>query len=423
MFEMSDPAPSLAELRSLLSRLNASVAEASDAALLDEIEVLERLKSACAARQARLAVAFDESQRAQQRTQGVPAQRRGRGVAEQVALARRESPAQGSRHLGLAKALVREMPQTLAALGAGDISEWTATVAVRETACLAADDRRQVDAELADRLATSGPAQVGRAAWAAASRLDPQAAANRHAKAVNERRVSVRPAPDAMTYLTALLPVKDGVAAYAALTGAAGSARAAGDPRSRGQLMADELVGRLTGAPPSEASVEVCVVITDEALLGAGDEPARVTSGGGEASPADSLVPASVARTMVGEAERAWVRRLYARPDTGDLVAMESRRRLYDGNLRRMLVLRDRVCRTPWCEAPVRHADHVVDHADGGRTSLDGGQGLCERCNQTKNLQGWRAEVVRAAPGHLVRTTTPTGRTYDSTAPPLLRTG
>lgn len=359
----------------------------------------------------------------------------GGGVAEQVALARRESPAQGSRHLGLAKALVREMPHALAALAAGEISEWTATVAVRETACLAVDDRRRVDAELADRFAGSGPAQagpagvgpaqVGRAAWAAACRLDPRAAVNRHAKAVSERRVSVRAAPDAMTYLSALLPVSDGVAAYAALAAAAASARAAGDPRGRGQVMADELVTRLTGtATASGSPVEVCVVITDEALLGGGEQPARVTtSGAGEATPADSLVPAAVARAMVGQAQRAWVRRLYARPGTGELVAMDSVRRVFEGNLRRMLVLRDQRCRTPWCEAPVRHADHVLDHADSGPTSLANGQGLCERCNQTKNLPGWRAHVVRAGPEHVVRTTTPTGRTYDSTAPPLLRTG
>ncbi|HEX3004799.1 MAG TPA: hypothetical protein VHO27_11355, partial [Angustibacter sp.] len=169
MFDASAFAVSVPELRALLSRLGEPVSDATDADLLDEIEALERLKSACAARQARLSVAFDESQQAQQRLQGVPAQRLGRGVAEQVALARRESPSQGSRHLGLAKALVREMPNALAALTAGDISEWTATVAVRETACLAADDRRQVDAELAARLATSGPAEIGRAAWASAS--------------------------------------------------------------------------------------------------------------------------------------------------------------------------------------------------------------------------------------------------------------
>jgi hypothetical protein len=265
---------------------------------------------------------------------------------------------------------------------------------------------------------------------------------NRHARAVSDRRVSVRPAPDAMTYLTALLPVQDGVAAYAALAAAAASARAGGDPRSRGQVMADELVARLTGTAAGGAAasgatggtaqgvgsaVEVCVVITDEALLAGGDEPALVTTADArEANPASADVPAAVARRIVGEAQTAWVRRLYVHPHTGELVAMESSRRVFEGNLRRILVLRDRVCRTPWCDAPVRHADHVVAHAAGGPTSLVNGQGLCERCNQTKALPGWRARVIpadRAGPRHVARTTTPTGRTYDSTAPPLVRTG
>ena len=57
-----------------------------------------------------------------------------------------------------------------------EISEWTATVAVRETACLTVDDRAQVDAELADRLPTLTPGRVRDLAWGAACRLDPAAA-------------------------------------------------------------------------------------------------------------------------------------------------------------------------------------------------------------------------------------------------------
>src|SRR4051794_38961896 len=147
--------------------------QADDAERLELVGLLEAVKAGCAARQAREAVAFDESQREQQRAAGLPAAQVGRGVAEQVALARRGSPTQGSRHLGLAKALVREMPKTLAVLSAGQVSEWTATVVVRETACLAADDRRAVDAELGDRLATLSTARARREAWAAACRLDP----------------------------------------------------------------------------------------------------------------------------------------------------------------------------------------------------------------------------------------------------------
>ncbi|OBG70942.1 hypothetical protein A5700_13755 [Mycobacterium sp. E1214] len=37
-------------------------------------------------------------------------------MASEIALARRDFPARGSRHLGFAKALVYEMPHTLAAL-------------------------------------------------------------------------------------------------------------------------------------------------------------------------------------------------------------------------------------------------------------------------------------------------------------------
>ncbi|MDO6145615.1 HNH endonuclease, partial [Paenarthrobacter aurescens] len=75
----------------------------------------------------------------------------------------------------------------------------------------------------------------------------------------SERMVSLRPAPDTMTYLTALLPVAQGVAVYKALTQAADSARSSGDAGSggasgsgsavptRGQVMADTLVERITG--------------------------------------------------------------------------------------------------------------------------------------------------------------------------------
>ena len=55
----------------------------------------------------------------------------------------------GGRLLGLGKALVREMPPTLEALRHGAISEWRATVLVRETACLTCQDRETVDRELA----------------------------------------------------------------------------------------------------------------------------------------------------------------------------------------------------------------------------------------------------------------------------------
>ena len=89
-----------------------------------------------------------------------------------------------------------------------------------------------------------------------------------------------------------------------------------------------------------------------------------------------------------------WVRRLYTTPEGRDLVAMDSRRRLFGGLLRRMLVLRDDVCTTPWCEAPIVHADHTTPARDGGRTGFEDGNGKCARCNQTKEAPGWRTRVT-----------------------------
>ena len=112
------------------------------------------------------------------------------------------------------------------------------------------------------------------------------------------------------------------------------------------------------------------------------------------------------------------VRRLYAAPASGALVAMDSVARRFEGRLADYLRLRDRRCRTPYCDAPVRHLDYVEDHAAGGPTSAVNGQGLCEACNYAKQARGWSARP-RPGPRHAVETTTPTGHRHLSTAEEL----
>ena len=74
-----------------------------------------------------------------------------------------------------------------------------------------------------------------------------------------------------MTYVTALLPMPQGVSVYAALKRAADTC---GDGRSRGQVMADTLVERVTGrAADVPTPIAVNLVLTDETLLG-GDSDA-----------------------------------------------------------------------------------------------------------------------------------------------------
>ena len=194
------------ELTALVSRLALPDRDLDDAARIEQIAVLERLKGAAAAAQAQVSVDFDTSQREAQAAEGVPARKRGAGVGAQIALARRDSAARGGRHLGLARALVAEMPHTLATLARGETTEWRATIIARETATLSAEHRREVDARLADRLPTLGDRQVEQAARALAYQLDPSSPLRRIRGAVADRRVSIRPAPDAMARVTGFLP-------------------------------------------------------------------------------------------------------------------------------------------------------------------------------------------------------------------------
>ena len=248
------------------------------AELIDQIRVLEELKSAAAAAQARATVRFAAEQRAAQRAAGVSARELGKGVAAQVALARRDSPVKGARHLGLAEALIGELPHTLAALEAGQIGEWRATLIVRETACLSRQHRGQVDAELAARpggLEAMGDRTTEVEARRIGYRLDPHSVTNRTRKAESDRRVSLRPAPDTMTWLTGLLPAAHGVACYAALVRQADSLTARGDPRTRGQIMADTLVERVTGQARADAvPVEIHLHLPDTTLFDDDPEPA-----------------------------------------------------------------------------------------------------------------------------------------------------
>jgi hypothetical protein len=411
--------PDVAGWKETLTRVDG--AAMSDASRIDALRELEELKASAAAAQARITAAFDNSQRESARPSLRQEPRRlSRSISAQVGLARRESASRGQQHLGVALALVRDLPHTHAALTRGEISEWRATLIVRETTCLSREDRMAVDAELATRstegfLTGWGDRKIAQAARALGYRPDPGAAIRRNAKAEQDRRVSVRPAPDTMANLTGLAPAAHGIAAYAALRREAERLRGNGDQRTLDQLTADLFLNRLTGQPDQHASpvmprVEVELVMPERTLLRGSHEPAHLVGYG--------PLPAALARRLVRDAASVWLRRLYTSAESGELVAMDSRARTFTGQLRHLLVLRDQTCRTPWCDAPIRHADHVRAAFTGGGTSESNGQGLCEACNYAKADPGWRADIVSRPDRRVVELTTPTGHRYRSHAPP-----
>ncbi|MGD8202399.1 DUF222 domain-containing protein, partial [Ornithinimicrobium sp. W1679] len=270
----------------------AEVSEIDDARLLALVEGLEVLSRAVGAVSARAQVAFGASQVAAQARDGVPASRRGRAVADDLAAARRTSPYWAGRELTAARALVGEMPATFAALAGGTISPAQARLVTEATSCLDPADREQVDRRLAGSLEGASTQQIVAAARALAYELDPAGFVGRARRAAADRGVSVRPAPDVMGLLCARLPAAQAIATHQVLRTHAEGARAAGDPRTLNQLMADELVARVTGRTVVDGiDVEIGLVLTDATLL-AGDSAAADLTGYGP-------LPADLARDLL----------------------------------------------------------------------------------------------------------------------------
>ncbi|MHA7269169.1 HNH endonuclease [Arthrobacter sp. HLT1-20] len=410
------------------------------ASLITAIRELENAKNAAAAAQAQAEVLFAAVERARQLGKGVTGVALGRGTGAQIALARRESPFVGLRRLKWATRLVREFPQVSNMCSNGVLSEYRAQIIVTEAEFLSSEQRRHIDAALTSgdgELESLGNKQLAAAVRTMAYAMEPAAFVKRLDKAESERCVTLRPAADGMTYLSALLPLRQGVTVLKTLTQIADSARAKGEARGKGQIMADALVHRLTShrpcASPSgqgdgeelgsdagtqgqggagclsagEQEIHLDLIMTDRALFDGASDPALLTG--------YQPIPAPTARQMIintAGAARVWLRRLYTHPDTGELLTMDSKARLFPDGMKRFLFDQDQLCATAYCDAPIREYDHIKSYAAGGPTSISNGQGLCQGCNQNKEAQGWSSQ-----PGGTI--TTPTGHRYASVRPTL----
>ncbi|HEY3002830.1 MAG TPA: HNH endonuclease, partial [Kribbellaceae bacterium] len=192
-------------------------------------------------------------------------------------------------------------------------------------------------------------------------------------------------------------------------------------------------------------------------------DDARATDARAEdARAGDARAGDARAEDMRAEEHRTevWIRRLFTDPVTDTVTNIDTRRRRFDGGLARLIKYRDQGCRDPYCDAPIRHLDHIHPHRDHGPTSAANGAGRCERGNYTKDLPGWTQRVIgppdapartqddadpatadpdgrgpireprvdrddsAATPApHRIETTTPTGHRYTSDPPPALGPG
>lgn len=385
----------------------------TEAETLARITALEELRSAVVAAQSKEAVAFEALRIGRDRLNRVPAIDCGKRAGDEVGLAKKVSPGSGRKFLSTARTIVIGMPNTFKALAKGEISEDKARIMVDETAVLADADRRKVDTRMKRSLEPTGLRSLRAEVRALSAEMDAEAAAKRAAKAATNRRVNLTVIDDGMARISAILPLPQAVAAYESLRAGAESITVAADAggRNRQQVLADTFVERLSGQSSATAvPSEIHLLVEAESLLSDGLVPAWL--------PGFGPLPAKTAREFVAANEaKMFISRIFTRPDDGQLVGMDSKSREFTGRLRQMITFRDDVCRTPWCDAPIRHADHARPVASGGATTWENGSGLCASCNYAKEHPGWKHEATAEG----LRVTTPSGRTYDVATPAVIR--
>ncbi|MGP9538685.1 DUF222 domain-containing protein [Brachybacterium sp. AOP43-C2-M15] len=376
---------------------------------------------------------------------GLPADRQGRGAGQEIALARRISPAASSFSLARARRLAQDMPGTVEALWSGAVTDQQASTVAGALDGAGAETCRRIDDRIREHpefLHGKGKRRLQSDVRALVQQLEPETSRERAERAARSRHVTMTPLDDGMARVSATLRAIDAVAMMASLRSRAESRRASGSRTSVPALEADLLVedvlqGALndgggsdapgtvgSGASDEEAGekgtagsgaieerataprrprprpgLDVGIVITETALLGQDDDAETALLEGYGTLPAhivqDTLLGRPPGHLRHDEAEHpdeevsAFFRRLYAAPRAGDLVAMESTARAFPAGLARMLRWRDTTCRTPWCNATIRHSDHVVPVQHGGPTSYANGQGLCARCNLLKEHGLW----------------------------------
>ncbi len=351
--------------------------------LLDAISAAQIAENAAAARKASAIREFALLRAAEltSTSDDVEPERVERKIVSEVAVACRVSPFHGRRRLHLARDLHLGLDHVRGLFSAGELSETTVLKVAAATAHLDPVERAAVDQQLAgEGIERLGVRRVHDLTTRLAMEMAPEKAEVKARATRAGRHVRVRLAADGMADLVAHLPAEQAAACLGALHRAANEHYVTADTvtRSRGQILADTLVERITGQTcAGDVAVEVQILMPVEALLDPNSPlPAEVAGHG--------PIPGDIARDLLTTtAGKKTFRRLVTRD--GIVIGGDSRRRVFDGALETFIRARDgNRCTAPYCDAPIRHIDHKERWADGGRTTFVNGDGLCEFHNHAR---------------------------------------
>src|SRR5437867_1486450 len=157
-------------------------------------------------------------------------------AGNEVAMEMRWAPVATGHRIDAATDLVERLPDTLAALGAGQI-DLAKAIAVRNiTAPLELEKARQVERVVLRHAPTETVRQLKLRTRKAVHAVDPEGQQERHEKRVEQRRVEYRPAEDGMAWISALLPADQAMAMCRTIATQAKRVKTPGDERTLQQI-------------------------------------------------------------------------------------------------------------------------------------------------------------------------------------------
>ncbi|MFE0021669.1 DUF222 domain-containing protein [Amycolatopsis sp. NPDC059021] len=314
--------------------------------------------------------------------------------------------------ISAAEVLTTRLPRTLQLMDEGTLDLFRAMKVTDATSWLSDEHAAIVDVILASRLPGKNANQVRKATTHAATKVDPNGAAQRGARRRSERRVVLNHSASGVSRLSIdNAPAEKATAAYLRLDQAARALKTPDEERTLDQLRTDVALDLLLNDDGGgEERAEVFLYMDLATYLGLNNDPVEMAGHG--------HIPAALARRIAAGPDTA-LRRIITDPLSGQMLELGGTRYRPTPDMDEFVRVRDRECRQPGCTRPAQNCkiENTRSRSEAGAdTTSTKPVTFCPRHRRLKRRADWHYEV---SPDDSLTITTPTGRTQRSSVPPF----